>query len=238
MLRQQGRPPAGFIAESCPSVGGQIFFPQGYLPEVYRHIRQGGGVCIADEVQTGYGRIGSHFYAFEKQGVLPDIVVLGKPIGNGHPLSAVITTVDIAAAFNNGMEFFSTFGGNPVSCAIGETVLKIVQEERLMEHALVVGGQLLAGLKPLVERYPIVGDVRGSGFFLGIELIKDRLTLQPAAEEAAFIVNRMRELGILIGTDGPLHNVLKIRPPMPFNKENADFLLSTLERVLAENFAT
>ncbi|MEI6613845.1 MAG: aminotransferase class III-fold pyridoxal phosphate-dependent enzyme [Chrysiogenales bacterium] len=237
LLHKQGRAPAGFIAESCPSVGGQIFFPQGYLPEVYRHIRQAGGICIADEVQTGYGRIGSHFYAFEKQGVVPDIVVLGKPIGNGHPLSAVITTVEIAAAFDNGMEFFSTFGGNPVSCAIGETVLRIVQEEHLMEHALVVGEQLIAGLKPFVERYPIVGDVRGSGLFLGIELVKDRRTLQPAAEEAAFIVNRMRELGILIGSDGPLHNVLKIRPPMPFNKENADFLLTTLDRVLAENFA-
>ena len=237
LLRQQGRTPAGFIAESCPSVGGQIFFPSGYLPEVYRHIRQAGGVCIADEVQTGYGRIGSHFYAFEKQGVVPDIVVLGKPIGNGHPLSAVITTAEIAAAFDNGMEFFSTFGGNPVSCAIGETVLRIVQEERLMEHALVVGEQLLKGLNKLVERYPIVGDVRGSGLFLGVELVKDRLTLQPAAEEAAFIVNRMRELGILIGTDGPLHNVLKIRPPMPFNSENADFLLATLDRVFRESFA-
>ena len=237
LLRQQGRAPAGFIAESCPSVGGQIFFPQGYLPEVYRHIRQAGGVCIADEVQTGYGRIGSHFYAFEKQKVVPDIVVLGKSIGNGHPLSAVITTAEIAAAFDNGMEFFSTFGGNPVSCAVGEAVLRIVQEEHLMEHALAVGEQLHKGLNKFVERYPIVGDVRGSGLFLGVELVKDRLTLQPAAEEAAFIVNRMRELGILIGTDGPLHNVLKIRPPMPFNSENANFLLATLDRVLTENFA-
>jgi 4-aminobutyrate aminotransferase-like enzyme/Ser/Thr protein kinase RdoA (MazF antagonist) len=236
-LRQKGRAPAGFIAESCPSVGGQIFFPPGYLSEVYRHIRQAGGVCIADEVQTGYGRIGSHFYAFEKQGVVPDIVVLGKPIGNGHPLSAVVTTAEIVAAFNNGMEFFSTFGGNPVSCAIGEIVLRIVQEERLMEHALTVGEHLLEGLKPFLERYPLVGDVRGSGLFLGVELVKDRRTLQPAAEEAAFIVNRMRELGILIGTDGPLHNVLKIRPPMPFTNENADFLVTTLDRVLAENFA-
>jgi len=236
-LRQQGRAPAGFIAETCPSVGGQIFFPPGYLAEVYRHVRQAGGVCIADEVQTGFGRIGSHFYAFEEQAVVPDIVVLGKPIGNGHPLSAVITTVEIAAAFNNGMEFFSTFGGNPVSCAVGEAVLKIVQEERLMEHALVVGEQLRKGLTPLVERYPIVGDVRGSGLFLGIELVTDRRTLKPAAEEAAFIVNRMRELGILIGTDGPWHNVLKIRPPMPFSAENADFLLASLDRVFREDFS-
>ncbi|MCJ7525425.1 MAG: aminotransferase class III-fold pyridoxal phosphate-dependent enzyme [Candidatus Aminicenantes bacterium] len=237
LLQQSGRTPAGFIAESCPSVGGQIFFPPGYLANVYRLVRQAGGLCIADEVQTGYGRSGSHFYAFMKQDVVPDIVVLGKPIGNGHPLSAVITTADIAAAFDNGMEFFSTFGGNPVSCAVGEAVLRIVQEERLMEHALTVGEQLLKGLQPLAKRYPLVGDVRGSGLFLGVELVKDRLTLEPAAEEAAFIVNRMRELGILIGTDGPWHNVLKIRPPMPFNLQNADFLTAALDRVLEENFS-
>ncbi len=236
-LKRKGRVPAAFIAESCPSVGGQIFFPPGYLSAVYRHIRQAGGVCIADDVQTAYGRIGSHFYAFENQGVVPDIVVLGKPIGNGHPLSAVITTAEIAAAFNNGMEFFSTFGGNPVSCAVGETVLKIVQEEHLMAHARTVGEQLLKGLRPFVERYPVVGDVRGSGFFLGIELVQDRQSLHPAAEEAALAVEGMRELGILIGTDGPFHNVLKIRPPMPFNSENAEFLVAALDRVLAENFS-
>ena len=236
-LQRRGRAPAGFIAESCPSVGGQIFFPPGYLAAVYRHVRRAGGVCVADEVQTGYGRIGSHFYAFEKQEVVPDIVVLGKPIGNGYPLSAVVTSPEIAAAFDNGMEFFSTFGGNPVSCAIGETVLRIVREERLMEHAAIVGGQLLAGLKRIAARYPVVGDVRGSGLFLGVELVQDRRTLLAGTEEAALVVNRMRELGILIGTDGPLHNVLKIRPPMPFNGENADFLLAAMERVFMENFA-
>ena len=177
------------------------------------------------------------FTLSKEQDVVPDIVVLGKPIGNGHPLSAVITTIEIAAAFDNGMEFFSTFGGNPVSCAVGETVLQIVREERLMEHAAAVGDQLLTGLRRFADRYPIVGDVRGSGFFLGVELVKDRRTLEPAAGEADFIVNRMRELGILIGTDGPFHNVLKIRPPMPFNDENAEFFLSTLERVLGEGFA-
>lgn len=236
-LREQGRAPAGFIAESCPSVGGQIFFPSGYLSAVYRHVRQAGGVCIADEVQTAYGRTGSHFYAFEKQGVQPDIVVLGKPIGNGHPLSAVVTSAEIASAFANGMEFFSTFGGNPVSCAIGETVLRIVREERLMEHAAAVGDRLLTGLRRLAARYPLIGDVRGSGFFLGVELVKDSRTLEPAAGEADFVVNRLRELGILIGTDGPYHNVLKIRPPMPFSAENADQLLAALDRIFSESFA-
>jgi 4-aminobutyrate aminotransferase-like enzyme/Ser/Thr protein kinase RdoA (MazF antagonist) len=234
-LRRQGRAPAAFIAESCPSVGGQIFFPPRYLSEVYRHVRQAGGICIADEVQTGYGRIGSHFYAFSGQDVVPDIVVLGKPIGNGHPLGAVITTADIAAAFANGMEFFSTFGGNPVSCVIGETVLRIVREERLMEHALAVGERLRRGMDELQGRYAVVGDVRGSGFFLGMELVRDRRTLEPAAAEAAFVVERLRELGILIGTDGPRHNVLKIRPPMPFNDENADSLVAALDQALAEN---
>jgi 4-aminobutyrate aminotransferase-like enzyme/Ser/Thr protein kinase RdoA (MazF antagonist) len=235
-LRCRGRAPAAFIAESSPSVGGQIIFPPRYLSEVYRHVRQAGGICIADEVQTGYGRIGSHFYAFQGQDVVPDIVVLGKPIGNGHPLGAVITRADIAAAFANGMEFFSTFGGNPVSCVVGETVLRIVQEEKLMEHALSVGERLLAGMNKLKGRYPVIGDVRGSGLFLGMELVRDRQTLEPAAEEAALVIERMRELGVLIGCDGPQHNVLKIRPPMPFNDENADLLIAALDRALAENF--
>src|SRR6185436_15896859 len=204
----------GFIAESMPSVAGQIVFSDGYLNEVYGGVRRAGGVCIADEVQTGFGRIGTHFYAFEKYGVVPDIVVLGKPIGNGHPLGAVITTRAIANSFNNGMEYFSTFGGNPVSCAVGLEVLNVVQDEHLQEHALRVGNCLLDGLHPLVDRYPIVGDVRGSGLFLGLELVRDPETLEPAAEEAAFVVNRMRDHGILAGTDGPYHNVVKIRPPM------------------------
>ncbi|MBW2015901.1 MAG: aminotransferase class III-fold pyridoxal phosphate-dependent enzyme [Deltaproteobacteria bacterium] len=235
-LEEKGRGPAGFIAESCPSVGGQIFFPEGYLSEVYRHVRAAGGLCIADEVQTGYGRIGTHFYAFEAQGVVPDIVVLGKPIGNGHPLSAVITTPEIAASFDNGMEFFSTFGGNTVSCAVGLAVLNVVLEEDLQAHALHVGRRMLEGLRPFVERYPIVGDVRGSGLFLGVELVKDRETLEPAGEEAAFIADRMREEGILLGTDGPYHNVVKIRPPMPFSERDADFLVETMEKILREDF--
>jgi 4-aminobutyrate aminotransferase-like enzyme/Ser/Thr protein kinase RdoA (MazF antagonist) len=227
---------SGFIAETCPSVGGQIFFPGGYLAEVYAHVRAAGGVCVADEVQTGYGRIGTHFWAFEAHNVVPDIVVMGKPIGNGHPIGAVVTTPEIAASFDNGMEFFSTFGGNTVSCAIGLAVLDVVQAEKLQAHALAVGQRLLAGLRPLARRYPIVGDVRGSGLFLGVELVRNRETLEPAAEEASFIVNRMREHGILLGTDGPYHNVIKIRPPMPFSEADADFLVATLEKILAEDF--
>ncbi len=235
-MRRQGTGPAGFIAESLPSVGGQIVPPEGYLAAVYRYVREAGGVCIADEVQTGYGRIGTHFWGFEPQGVVPDIVVLGKPIGNGHPIGAVVTTPEIAASFDTGMEFFSTFGGNTVSCAIGLAVLDVVLEENLQAHALRVGDRLLAGLRPLVDRHPIIGDVRGSGLFLGVELVRDRETLEPAAEETAFIVNRMREEGILAGTEGPLHNVIKIRPPMPFSESDADFLVSTMARILTEDF--
>lgn len=215
----------GFIAESMPSVAGQIVLPNGYLQNVYDAVRAAGGVCIADEVQTGYGRIGTHFWGFEKYGVVPDIVVLGKPIGNGHPIGAVITTPAIAESFDNGMEFFSTFGGNNVSCAIGLAVLEVVQEEKLQSHAFEVGERLLKGLRDLQQRHEIIRDVRGSGLFLGVELMKDG---NPATLEAKRIVNRMREEGILLGTDGPSHNVLKIRPPMPFSHDDVDQLLSTL----------
>lgn len=219
----------GFIAESMPSVAGQIVLPTGYLSGVYEAVREAGGVCISDEVQTGYGRIGTHFWAFESYGVIPDIVVLGKPIGNGHPIGAVITTPDIATSFDNGMEFFSTFGGNTVSCAIGLAVLKVVQEENLQDHALTVGEQLLNGLRELQRHYEIIGDVRGSGLFLGVELTIDG---QPATQEAKRIVNTMRNNGILIGTDGPFNNVLKIRPPMPFSTADATTFLDVLQRVL------
>ena len=213
-----------FIAESMPSVAGQIVLPQGYLNRVYDAVRDAGGVCIADEVQTGYGRIGTHFWAFESYGVIPDIVVLGKPIGNGHPIGAVITTPEIAASFDNGMEFFSTFGGNTVSCAIGLAVLEVVEEENLQAHAQIVGEHLLNGLRDLQKQHEVIRDIRGSGFFLGAELRKK--------EDADRIVNAMRDEGILIGTDGPLHNVLKIRPPMPFATNDADHLLTTLRKLL------
>ncbi|MFN7624138.1 MAG: aminotransferase class III-fold pyridoxal phosphate-dependent enzyme, partial [Acidobacteriota bacterium] len=233
-LAEHSRVPGGYIAETCPSVGGQIFFPPGYLAEVYRLVREAGGLCIADEVQTGYGRIGTHFWAFEAHGVVPDMVVMGKPIGNGHPIGAVVTTPEIAASFNNGMEFFSTYGGNPVSCAIGLAVLEVLEEEGLPEHARQVGERLLAGLRPLRESSPLVGDVRGSGLFLGIELVRERELLTPADTEASYVANRLREEGILLGTDGPFHNVVKIRPPMPFSASDADLLVETIGRVLDE----
>ncbi|MEP6495487.1 MAG: aminotransferase class III-fold pyridoxal phosphate-dependent enzyme [bacterium] len=232
-LRLRGRGLAAFIAETCPSVGGQLLLPAGYLANVYKHVHAAGGLAIADEVQTGLGRMGTSFWAFDDQGVVPDIVVMGKPLGNGHPIGAVATTRAIAEAFDNGMEFFSTFGGNTVSCAVGIAVLNVLRDERLQSHAHRVGATMLDGLRGLMGRHPIIGDVRGSGFFLGVELVRDRGTLEPASEEASFVANRMRERGVLLGTDGPYNNVVKIRPPMVFSGDDAMILVDELDRALS-----
>ena len=236
-LAERGDGLAGYIAESLPSVGGQIVFPRGYLASVYRHVRAAGGVCIADEVQTGYGRIGTHFWGFESQGVVPDIVVLGKPIGNGYPIGAVITTPEIAASFDNGMEFFSTFGGSTVVVrggARGARRRARTNGCRRTRSRWASGCSQRSGRSS--DRHAIVGDVRGSGLFLGVELVRDRETLEPAGDEASFVANRMREEGILLGTDGPFHNVVKIRPPMPFSADDADELVATFGEILAADF--
>jgi 4-aminobutyrate aminotransferase-like enzyme len=225
---------AVFICESLSGVGGQIVLPEGYFEHAFAHVRDAGGLCIADEVQVGFGRIGYYFWGFEQQNVIPDIVVLGKPIGNGHPMAAVVTTQEIADAFNTGMEYFNSFGGNPVSCAVGSAVLEVVHNERLQEHALEVGTYLLNRLSDLKKKYDLIGDVRGMGLYIGLELILDE-QLSPAADEANYIINRMRDHGILISTEGPLHNVLKIKPPMQFTIENADFLADTLDQIMQED---
>jgi 4-aminobutyrate aminotransferase-like enzyme/Ser/Thr protein kinase RdoA (MazF antagonist) len=232
-IRAAGRGLSAFLFESLPSVGGQIIPPPGYLTAAYEAVRAAGGLCIADEVQVGLGRAGTHIWGFELQDVVPDIVVCGKPIGNGHPLGAVITTPQVAASFANGMEYFNTFGGNPVSMAAGLAVLDVLAEEGLQQHALEVGAQLMTMLRPFTERHALVGDVRGAGLFVGVELVRDRTTLEPADREAAAVVNALRERGILTGTDGPYHNVVKIRPPMPFDASNATRLAHTLDTVLA-----
>lgn len=236
-LRASGKGIAAFIAESWPSVGGQLPLADGYLKAVYDFVRNAGGVCIADEVQTAYGRLGRFFWGFEAYDVVPDIVVLGKPIGNGHPIGAVITTAQIARSFDNGMEFFSTFGGNTVSCAIGIAVLDVLEQEHFQAHALDVGDHMLTGLKRLKNHHALIGDVRGAGLFLGAELVRSSITLEPATREAAAIVEALRERGILVGTDGPYHNVLKIRPPMPFSVEDADVLVDALDVALANHNA-
>ncbi|CAN7620873.1 aminotransferase class III-fold pyridoxal phosphate-dependent enzyme [Brucella pseudogrignonensis] len=227
-MRHQGKAPSFFLAESIPSVAGQVFLPEGYLKQVYAMVRAAGGVCIADEVQVGFGRVGSHWWAFELQDVVPDIVTMGKPIGNGHPMSAVVTTREIADSFNNGMEYFNTFGGNPVSCAAGLAVLNVIERDGLRENALDVGNYLIDGFRKMQNRFEIIGDVRGQGLFLGIELVTDRKTKTPATDLARRINDGARQRGILMGTEGPYDNVLKMRPSMVFSRQNADHLLDVL----------
>jgi 4-aminobutyrate aminotransferase-like enzyme len=229
-----GRGLCGYIAETCPSVGGQIILPPGFLGTVYGLVRDAGGVCIADEVQTGFGRIGTHFWAFEAHGVAPDIVVLGKPIANGYPMGAVVTTRAIAERFDNGMEFFSTFGGSTAACAAALATLRTTREENLQGHALRVGDHLLARLRALQHRHALVGDVRGSGLFIGVELVRDHRTLEPAGDEASAVVGRLRELGVLAGTDGPHHNVIKIRGPMCVTIDDAECVVGALDQALRE----
>ena len=185
-----------------------------------------------DEVQIGFGRIGTHFWGFEMSGVRPDIVTLGKSIGNGHPLSVVITTKQIAETFNNGMEYFNSFGGNPVSCKIGQSVLEVIKEEKLQNNAQKTGVYLVKGLISLKQKYSLIGDVRGKGLFIGIEIIKNNNKLSPDTVVADKIVNALRQKRVLISSDGPNHNVLKIKPPMVFNIQDADYLLESLEAVL------
>jgi 4-aminobutyrate aminotransferase-like enzyme/Ser/Thr protein kinase RdoA (MazF antagonist)/murein DD-endopeptidase MepM/ murein hydrolase activator NlpD len=233
-VRARGRGLCGYIAETCPSVAGQVFLPAGFLAEVYRLVRAAGGVCIADEVQTGFGRIGTHFWAFEAHDAIPDIVVLGKPIANGYPMGAVITTRAIAESFDQGLEFFSTFGGSTAACAAGLATLRVTLKDQMQTHALHVGAHLVASLRRLQMNHDLIGDVRGSGLFLGVELVRDLVALTPAADEAADIVGRMRELGVLVGTDGPHHNVIKIRGPMPLTVADADCLVAVLAQALSE----
>ncbi len=233
-LEENGQKIAAFIAETYPSVGGQIITPKGYLKAVYKYVRAHGGICIADEVQTGFGRLGDSFWGFESQEALPDMVILGKPIANGFPMGAVVTTKAIADSFDNGMEFFSTFGGNPVACAAATAVLDVVEQQQLQDNAKRLGNQFLKAVKEMQQQFELIGDVRGEGFFLGVELVRDRTTLEPADWEASYIADRLKERYILAGTDGPLHNVLKFRPSMVLEQRDMDYLLENLEEVFRE----
>jgi len=231
--RADGREVAAFLAEPLIGCGGQIVPPEGWLRRSYDHARAAGALCIADEVQVGFGRVGTHWWAFEEQGAVPDVVTLGKPIGNGHPLAAVVTTRAIADAFDDGMEFFSTFGGNPVSCAVGLAVLDVIEGEGLLERARVVGDRLLDGLRGLAERHSVIGDVRGRGLYLGVELVEDRATRAPAAGVLEGVIEHCRDVGCLLSSDGPDHNVLKIKPPLAITITDAELLLDVLDGALA-----
>ena len=225
---------ASFIVEPIMGCGGQIIFPSGFLSKAFKLVRENGGICIADEVQIGFGRMGSNYWGFETENVIPDIITVGKSMGNGHPLSAVITTRDIADRFNNGMEYFNSFGGNPVSCAVGRSVLKVIEKEKLQENALKTGSFLIKLLKNLKKEHPIIGDVRGRGLFIGIELVRDKNTKEPADIESKQLVNRIKDKGVLLSVDGPFNNVIKLKPPLVFNKENAKFLVNKLGQTLEE----
>jgi len=230
-LRQFDQTIAAFISEPIVGCGGQVPLAKGYLKKLYPAIREQGGVCISDEVQTGFGRLGDHFWGFEAQKVVPDMVIIGKPMGNGHPMAAVVTTSEIAESFSKGVEFFSSFGGNPVSCAIGLAVLDVIEEERLQQKAKTVGDYYKSLLQELQAKHPCIGDVRGSGLFLGVEIVIDG-SMEPNTELAHHIKNELRNRHILISTDGPHNSVLKSKPPLCFTKKNARLVVDTINEVL------
>jgi alanine-glyoxylate transaminase / (R)-3-amino-2-methylpropionate-pyruvate transaminase len=219
---------AAFIAESIQGVGGCVVFPDGYLKHVYEYVRAAGGVCIADEVQAGFGRTGTHYWGFETQGVIPDIVTMAKGIGNGCPLGAVVTTPKIAATLAQRIHF-NTFGGNPVVCAQGKAVLEVIEREKLQENSLKIGNKILAGLNKLKEKHNLIGDVRGKGLMLGIELVKDRQSKEPAKEECAQILESCKEMGLLLGKGGLWGQTVRFSPPMCIHEQDADFLLEVLD---------
>lgn len=222
---------AAFIAEPIQGVGGASHGAASYLREAYEIIREHDGLCISDEVQTGFGRTGDHYWGFEHSGVVPDMVVMAKGIGNGVPLAAVTTTREIAEAFT-GRLHFNTYGGNPVSMAAGLAVLDAIEEDGLQENSRVVGARLKAGLESLMDRHELIGDVRGMGLMLGVELVTDRATKEPAKAATATVLEECREHGVLIGKGGLYGNVLRIKPPMCITEEDADYAVDVLDAAL------
>lgn len=230
-IKDSARPISAFISEPIVGCAGQVPLASGYLAEVYPAIRAQGGVCISDEVQTGFGRLGDCFWGFEAQDVVPDLVILGKPIANGHPMGAVVCTEEVARSFEKGVEFFSSFGGNPVSCAIASAVLQVIEEEKLQESAKTVGDYYKSLFEELMVKYDCIGDVRGSGLFIGVEIVQDNTQL-PHRELANRIKNELRDHHILISTDGPFDNVLKTKPALCFSKQDAEKVVTTIDQVL------
>ncbi|WP_319433652.1 aminotransferase [Mycobacterium sp. RTGN5] len=232
-LAAQGNPPAAFICEPFYGNAGGMALPDGYLKAVYAAVRAGGGLAIADEVQVGYGRTGRWFWSFQQQDVVPDVVTVAKAMGNGQPLGAVITTREIAERYRTEGYFFSSAGGSPVSCVVGLTVLDLLEKEGLQRNALTVGDHLKTRIDELATRHELIGTVHGSGLYMGVELVRDRTTLEPAVEETAAICERLRELGVIVQPTGDRQNVLKVKPPMCITRESADFFVDMLDRVLS-----
>jgi len=233
-LAQNGHRPAAFIIDTIFSNEGLPTVPPGYLAKAVEIVREAGGLFVADEVQPGFGRLGTDFWGFDKHGVHPDIATMGKPMGNGYPISAVVTSAEVIEAFQKHSHYFNTFGGSPVACAAASAVLEVIEQQDLQTNALETGNYLLAGLQALAIDQNLIGDIRGTGLFIGIDLVGDHDSREPATAEADKAVNLLRDQGVLIGATGQYDNVLKIRPPMVFSKENADLLLEKLEKVLNE----
>jgi 4-aminobutyrate aminotransferase-like enzyme/Ser/Thr protein kinase RdoA (MazF antagonist) len=235
-LVADGRAPAAFICESVYGNAGGMALPDGYLQQVYAAMRAAGGLAISDEVQVGYGRLGHWFWGFMQQDAVPDIVSTAKSAGNGYPLGAVITSRAVAEGFRSQGYFFSSTGGSPLSCAIGMTVLDVLRDEGLQENAARVGAHLKARLQALQAKHPIIGTVHGIGLYLGVEMVRDRETLEPATEETSAICDRMLQLGVIIQPTGDHQNILKTKPPLCIDVEAADFYVDTLDRVLTEGW--
>jgi 4-aminobutyrate aminotransferase-like enzyme len=233
-ITKKGRKPAAFFCEGALSTAGYVPLPPGYLQDVYRYIRGQGGICVSDEVQSGFGRSGSgKMWGFELQGVVPDIVTMGKPMGNCFPLAAVVTRVEIAQAFANGMEYFNTFGGGPVAMRVGSAVLQAMREDKILQHVADVGPYMVDRLRTLQTKHKCVGDVRGVGLFIGVELVRDRASKEPAPEIADWITEGSRARGVLLGTDGKYHNVLKVKPPLCISRQQIDMVVTVLDDVLS-----
>jgi 4-aminobutyrate aminotransferase-like enzyme len=231
-LKKRGIRPAAFIVDTIISSGGVVAPPAGYLKSAADIIRAAGGLFIADEVQPGFGRTGGNFWGYEVDDLVPDIVTMGKPMGNGHPLSAIVTRRDLAEGFSERGRYFNTFGGNPVSCAAGLAVLDIIEKEGLQQNALKVGKRIVAGMESLAGTHSCIGDTRGTGFFLALELVSDRDKRIPDRELADRIVNALRDRGVLTGSIGPDDNILKFRPPMVLSERDADYMLEVLAETL------
>jgi len=229
LLKNRGIKPAAFVIDTIVSSSGVVSPPSGYLGKVAKIIRNAGGLFIADEVQPGFGRTGKNFWGFEADDLVPDIVTMGKPMGNGHPIAGVVTRRDLVDDFSKKAHYFNTFGGNPVSCAAGLAVLDIIERENLQQNALDVGQYIIDGLSRLAEKHDCIGDVRGSGLFLALELVSDRVARTPATELAGSVVEGLRERGVLTGSIGPDSNILKLRSPMTLSRDDAEYFLSALK---------
>lgn len=231
-LQKRGHGVCALIVDTIFSSNGLPEIPAGYLEAAVKMVREAGGIFVADEVQAGFGRTGTHFWGYEHYDLVPDMVTMGKPMGNGHPVSAVVTRADIIDEFGAQFGYFNTFGGNPVSCAAARAVLEVMDKEQLQRNALEVGAYLRENLRKLSQTHDLIGDIRGRGLFNGIDLVEDRISRRPARDAARIAVNHLRHNGILLGASGPDSNVLKIRSPLVFSKDNTDQLIGGLDKAL------